>query len=79
MDEQLRESEIASLARDGYPTREIGAQLFISPRTIEYQLHKVFTKLGIRRAASWATLLELTTNTQLNQSSTCSRSRSTSS
>ena len=31
----------------GCRTREIGARLFISPRTVEYHLHKVFTKLGI--------------------------------
>ena len=35
-----------SLPRDA-PTRRSGAQLFISPRTAEYHLHKVFTKLGI--------------------------------
>jgi DNA-binding CsgD family transcriptional regulator len=47
-----QEEHIARLAREGRTNPEIGAELFLSPRTVEWHLKKVYAKLGIssRRA-----------------------------
>jgi DNA-binding CsgD family transcriptional regulator/tetratricopeptide (TPR) repeat protein len=42
-----QETQIAQLAREGYSNPEIGAQLFLSPRTVEWHMRKVFAKLAI--------------------------------
>jgi DNA-binding CsgD family transcriptional regulator len=43
----VQEAQVARLARDGLSNPEIGARLFISPRTAKYHLSSAFTKLGI--------------------------------
>jgi DNA-binding CsgD family transcriptional regulator len=49
-----QEEQVAQLAADGLSNPEIGAQLFISPRTVEYHLHKVYGKLGVKRRSQVA-------------------------
>jgi DNA-binding CsgD family transcriptional regulator len=43
-----QETQIARLVAEGATNPEIGSRLFISPRTVEYHLSKIFVKLGIK-------------------------------
>ena len=53
-----QERQIALLLADGRSTREAAAAMFLSPKTIEYHLRNVYTKLGIHSRAELAPLLK---------------------
>ncbi|HMX66357.1 MAG TPA: helix-turn-helix transcriptional regulator, partial [Microthrixaceae bacterium] len=53
-----REREVAILAADGLAAREIGERLYVSRRTVESHLARVYTKLGIGSRAELASLLQ---------------------
>jgi DNA-binding CsgD family transcriptional regulator len=52
-----QEAQIAALAAGGLTNARIGAELFLSPHTVEWHLRKVYTKLGIRSRRGLAAAL----------------------
>ena len=51
-----QEFQIARFVAQGLSNREVGAQLFLSPRTVDFHLRNVFPKLGIASRTELATL-----------------------
>ena len=51
-----QEQHVATLVRQGLNNRDAAAQLFVSPRTVDFHLRNVFTKLGVSSRAELAAL-----------------------
>ena len=43
-----QERRVAQLVKKGMSNKEVAAQLFVSPRTVDFHLRNVFTKTGVR-------------------------------
>ncbi|MEU5639161.1 AAA family ATPase [Streptomyces milbemycinicus] len=54
-----QELRIAGLVADGFSSKQIAARLFLSPRTVEYHLYKIYPKLGISSRTELARLVVL--------------------
>jgi DNA-binding CsgD family transcriptional regulator len=52
-----QELQVVTLLTEGHTTRETAAALFLSPKTVEYHLRKVYLKLGVNSRDALARLL----------------------
>lgn len=43
-----REEDVVSLVARGYTNKEVAAELYLTPKTVEFHLRKIYAKLGIR-------------------------------
>jgi DNA-binding CsgD family transcriptional regulator len=51
-----QERQVTALIRQGLATRDVAAQMFVSPRTVDFHLRNVFAKLGVASRAELTAL-----------------------